>query len=388
MALVDPSKVDRMTVRLDDGSLWVAKFEAGKFQLISEISPPTTPPPPAPPPKAYVPPTMPPMPSPPGLTGPVMGKWDKGMLSKLMGKGHSKDDDQKEGEREANRRVADEPPIHDSVFKARLSSVMTDNKYDRRLKGRTRGSLDMTRLWKAEAMATNVFTQKQARKNKEYNVVLLVDESGSMQEDEKIENAAQIAAFLSKAFHGLNVNLAIVGFNRYICLHKSFDEPLPDLVNLQKAMVAAAFSGRLGAGDNNDYDAMSYAYKLFKGRSGKNIMLMLSDGSPAPTSGYIRDALDDPQYIARGLKSQQEWAVVGPDVLGKVREFWVDTDFKGDREVKKSFHRLVNKHNEVVSIGIGLQHDSWQVPTNIREDDMRELKKTLLKELEKKIKRG
>lgn len=280
-------------------------------------------------------------------------------------------------------------PMPDSVFRARLSNVMTDNMFDRRVKGRTRGRLDMTRLWKAQVRATNLFTQKQARKNKAYNIVLLVDESGSMN-GEKINKASGIARFLAKTFDGLNLNLAIVGFNQYLTLHKGFDEKIPDLSVLQRVMRKNASSGRYGARRNNDYEALAYSYELFKGRTGQNFLIMLSDGQPEPSSGVL-EALEKPGWLERSIAAGDS-EVVGPkDEMGKVPTTWVDTgshlDFH-DRQQQRHLNHLVEANGNVASIGIGLDSDCWQIPNNIREDDMDKLKPVLLKEIQKEVKRG
>lgn len=386
--MLDPKHIVKLVANTDDGKTWLVEYDtaSGKLTAVRELAGGSgTPPTGAPlPPLKPIPKPKPgtsPMPSPrmittttvdSGVTGTIFSLPDFGKLEK------SEEDS-----------TGLKPTIEDSVFRARLSSIMTDNMYDRRLKGRTRGKLDMRRLWKAHVGATNLFTQKMARKNKEYNIVLLVDESGSMYQGSKgkMEQAAEIATFLAKTFEDLNLNLAIVGFNRYIHLHKDFDEKVKDYNLLQKTI----FAGPDHGGDENyDYEAMSYAYRMFRHRTkGQNFLIMLSDGEP--TEGEAIDhVLDHPGKLERAIKEHQTWAWI-KDYSGKEQTLWVDTSTKltaDARNEKKNLHALVHANPNVTSIGIGIQSDNWQMPNHVREDNLDKLKPVLLKEIQKHIKRG
>lgn len=255
--------------------------------------------------------------------------------------------------------------MKDNAFKARLSSVMLDNKYDRMLKGRTRGKLDMSRLYKVPTQARTVFKQKQSRRGKQYNVLLLVDESGSML-GSKAENAAECAVFLAKNFEGININVAIIGFNHYITVRKEFTGPA-DYDRIYEAIETCNW--RNGAGDNNDYDALLRAYKMFDtAPDGQNVLLMLSDGRPAPSY--------QPEFI--DIRGHREDANKYRHKLSR-----------GQTEEKKHLHHLVNAYKErVTSVGIGIRSGGWQIPEHFVIDDVHELKTKIIQVLNKKIKRG
>lgn len=384
---INDSDIDRVLVKLNDGSTWIAEYKDDKLELVEKITHPAVkpaPPKPAPP----LPPKPPTPPTPPRMRWKTISS---GMLVGAIPTSLEEDDDYDDASQEAEH-AAEKAVMEDSVFRSKLSNVMTDNMFDRRVRGRTRGRLDMKRLWKAETLATNVFEQKQARKNKAYNIVLLVDESGSMQGD-KIDMASDIAVFLAKTFDGLNLNLSIIGFNAYMHLHKSFDEKLPNLVNLRKAMVYSANSSIMGAGYNNDFEAISFAYNQFKGRKGQNFLLMLSDGDPV-TASSVAHALNQKnpaQYIEGAIKRGAEWALTPKDYMGKRGFLWVNTDSKLDysnRNARKHLQALANANPDVASIGIGIESNCWQMPNHIRENNIHKLKPVLLREIEKKIKRG
>lgn len=353
--------ISSILVKLEDGSVWEAEYNSGKLQLINEISPPEKPKPAVTPKDTYTPVTT----------------YREDILEKLVRESKEilkdKLSEPKEKPKEEEK-PSPPPPIPDSVFRERLRSIMTDNMYDRHVRGRTRGKLDLTRLWKGETGATTLFTQKQARKNKKYNVLLLVDESGSMGDGprSKMAVASEATVFLAQSFQGININLAIVGFNAYIKVHKGFDEKMPDLKLLGQVITVGT-----GGEDNNDYDALSYAYKMFP-EEGENILVMMSDGEPAPTGdwGYIQD------------ESNWKGVMTEKDELGKRYPLWFDTSFKGSRRKKKSFHDLVAKHPDVTSIGIGILEGGWQIPDHKVIKNLKELKPVILAELTKKIRRG
>lgn len=226
-------------------------------------------------------------------------------------------------------------PIFDSVFKARLMSVMTDNKYDRRIKGRKRGKLDMTRLYKIPTGSERVFTKKQERKGKEYNVVLCIDSSGSMRTDTTgLETAAECAVFLLKHFEGLNLNLGIVTYaNNAAVVKKLSNDKTKDYKKVGSKLIATYVGG-----GTDTYRGLVESYKLFdKTRQhGRNLVLLLTDGE-----------MDVPK--AKHVAEQQEPAIA--------------------------------------TIGIGIGYNSG-MSKNIKIDNVDQLKPQLLKVLKAEITRG
>lgn len=273
------------------------------------------------------------------------------------------------------------PKLDDTVFRSKLSSIMNDNMYDRLVKNRKRGKLDLTSLHKIATNSENVFAQKQARKNKKYNVVLLVDTSGSMRNMSRgatrIQRASQSATYLAKNLVGLNVDLAVVTFNHYVRVEKGFDDVIADYDELEQK-IRDRVDG--GSGCNHDYASMEYAYSLFRGRKGKNILIMLSDGEPAPCE-IDKEAYDNPSGYGVGNKRTDGRFIpvptVHPDNTGYNRGI-----------SEKTYHTLVKKHKDTTSLSLGIQSTAWQMPIHERVDDLEGIKKALLNMLSKQIKRG
>ena len=255
--------------------------------------------------------------------------------------------------------------MNDTVFKQRISSIMTDNMYERRLSGRTRGTLDMRGLHKVATGSKNVFSQKVARKGKQYNIVLLVDESGSMGHpgwgDYKIDKAADVAVHLATQFTGLNINVSIVGFNKTLYTHLAFGE------SVNKDKIWRQIVDRANGDDydqfgkgyerhdiacNHDFDALADAYKRLYGMKGTNLVIALSDGKP-------------------------------------------NCDHCGNSEYDQDKHRiqriagLIHDNQRIAkTIGIGVLYEAEQFPQRLTVHDLGELKSKLAEVLKKEIKRA
>lgn len=377
-------QMEKASVKLTDGSVWLCEIDSlGRLVPVRQLTPPSVP-------KSLVK-KVPKAPiSAEELEKAKAELSDKyteldETLHKMRLKKH-----EEQLEEKAKAEKQDLPPISDSVFRAKLASIMTDNMFDRRIRGAKRGKLDMMRLFKGEAGATNLFQKKQERKNKKYNVVLLVDESGSMQ-GSKIKTASEVAIFLARSFEGLNINLAIVGFNKFIMVHKDFNEPVKDYNLLNKTITGNVYSESTGAGYNNDFDGLSKVYKMFAGKDGQNLVIMLSDGRPA-TYSTIDHYIERPEMFEEGLKEGSSSVVYKKDPMGKRHELWLNKECgltTRERDEKTHIHALVNANKMLApTIGIGIMSDCWQVPDHIREDSLEKLKPVILQQIKSKVRRG
>lgn len=246
----------------------------------------------------------------------------------------------------------------DAAFKSRLSSVMLDNKYDRRVKGRTRGKLDMNRLFKIPTGSRSVFMQKESRKGKNYSVVLLVDVSSSMLDASKCLLAAESVVFLTKQLTEIGINVGVVAFENQVHTVKELHTK-PDYKKIYEEIANAR-------GGTNDYAGMRKAYQMLqKAPEGKKIMVMLSDGSPG---SYF-----DTKYY---------------DVNGKPDNSLKPIGNQTNYNTKVHLHHLVKSNKDVESIGIGIREGGWQIPDHEVIQDVNTLKKTIIKQLRKHIRRG
>lgn len=246
--------------------------------------------------------------------------------------------------------------LKDPAFKARLSSIMKDNAFDRRTKGRTRGKLDMTRLYKVPTGSRSVFTQKQSMRGKHYSVVLLVDTSGSMS-GTPARLAAESAVFMVKQLEELGIKVGVITFSSSIHVLKELgSKPNYDYIYSE---IASA------SGGNCDYQGMRRAYHMLSKAEGKKVMLMLSDGEP--TGFYNNPTFDE---------------------FGKKEDVLPDLPLDRDWETRESFHHLVKSQKDVDSYGIGIMEGGWQVPDHEVIHNVDDLKRTIIKAMRRFITRG
>lgn len=339
------SDINSVKLQLSDGSVWQAHVDSnGTLIFDKQLAPP-------PPQQGQT------QQSPPDTQA------LQDMLNKLPGKGT---DNSGKKEQNKNTSGSSTPPMDDKVFRARLASIMLDNKYDRRLKGRTRGKLDMKALYKVPTLARSIFTQKTARKNKEYNIVFVVDRSGSMDDMDgrnkrKSDYATEACTFLVKSFEGININTAIVGFDDDISVLKEFASK-PDYNKIKNGLVAN--------GATATYVAMNRGYKMFDNKNTKNIMMLLTDGEAGNRAGNT--------YY--DLKGNRE------DGIKYEKTIKVPSREMG---YKEHLYALVRSHKDITTIGVGIKSDcSAVVPNNIKIDNLEDLKPKIINILKKQIKRG
>lgn len=257
--------------------------------------------------------------------------------------------------------------LKDPAFMSRLRSVMLDNKFARRVRGRTRGKLDMGRLYKVPTMSRNVFLQKQERKGKMYNVILTIDQSGSMG-GRKSQLAAEITLFLAKQFENLNINIGVIGFDTEVYTYKELNN---NKINYDELYMKV---GDIPGGGTNDYPALRRAYHMFsQAPEGKNILIHLSDGSPG--------SYDDTVFY--GVDGKRENIKKLPDLVkGKHHSEYVDYN------EKEHLHHLVKSHPEVEAYGIGILAGGWQIPDHEVVHNLDDMKPAFLRFLRKHITRG
>lgn len=193
--------------------------------------------------------------------------------------------------------------VTDAVFQAQLKNVLKDNAFDRPVRGRKRGHLDMRSLYRVPMKAENIFTLKEARKNKHYNVILLVDQSGSMFDGITMNEAAKVATFLARSLERVGINYAIIGYSSEWAYHKKFSQLATDDM-LKKINYDLLHTGGGGTALTG---ALKQAFTSLKPLDGKNIVISISDGQPnAPEldKQYIRGNAHVADYIDIGIRNR------------------------------------------------------------------------------------
>lgn len=108
------------------------------------------------------------------------------------------------------------------VLATKINSILTDNKFDRFVGGKTRGKLDFTSLARI-SFSDRVFKKREARLNKDYKLIVLADASGSMR-GSPAAKTVEALTMLNSALSNTDVEYAIWSFNQDILCLKDFKE--------------------------------------------------------------------------------------------------------------------------------------------------------------------
>lgn len=169
------------------------------------------------------------------------------------------------------------------MFVVKAISVLADNAGVRKIPRQRSGKyLDEARLGLVPAGETRIFQRAQKKQFHEYTVSLLIDVSGSMS-GQKLDVACKCTHALEYALRRAGAEVDVFAFNgdyRYVKPQVVQDpEKFYKEMNRQR--------GEYG-GDNNDADAIRLtANKLAARTQPGKILMVLSDGLPAPGCGPI-----------------------------------------------------------------------------------------------------
>lgn len=157
--------------------------------------------------------------------------------------------------------------MRDAAFQKHLASVILDNKYDRFVKNRKSGKLDTNQLYKA-GFSGKVFKRREARLHKDYAFTLLVDCSGSMIFEEKITKAGEAAEKLSNHLAALGVPHNILLFHTGVIELKPFGAGKQKKIKehvIRESKFDKQFSSRVYVFDTkNLVKSKSHPYGLYK----------------------------------------------------------------------------------------------------------------------------
>ncbi len=221
--------------------------------------------------------------------------------------------------------VPDVGPIERARFAVTLASVKGPSKkiasllrriisarsICRTFRDRESGKLDNRKLHKLNCpgrqISKNVFKRRQQGKSFKVGVTLLIDQSGSMFEKDKIECARASAIALGEALSPLTthgVKFEILGFNtgsRAVC---SAGEPYDRSVHMHLheykafndhwAKVKHRIEAAKTAGANADNEAIRFAVKrLLRLKSvDRRVLIVMSDGKPSVPSARTNHKVD------------------------------------------------------------------------------------------------
>lgn len=311
-----------------------------------------------------------------GSTPPPMGESEK----EPSGSSSTPSDSNSEPkENEEQSGGASNPPApEDRVFIEKLQAVLVNNRARKQLRNKQKGSLDLKALVRTQTNSQSVFKQNNRKdSHRNYSVMLLVDESGSMS-GPKAQLAQELASNISTNLERVGgVEVAVIGFagNRVI-EHKRFDNSghssLCCIADFTDGGTHCNVGKRIDRerqsdGQNADLIAMEYSLDYLRKNQAPDsrpIFIMLSDGEPCGSNRNI--------------------AVINADLRSSYFESKFIKDSTSTREIS-SMHRLLERYPEVNAFGLGMLRGGQQVPKHKVVKDIRETKGVLLEFLQTSI---
>lgn len=279
---------------------------------------------------------------------------------------------QGEGESKGDESQSEPPIPEDRVFIERLRSVLVNNRARKQLRNRQKGSLDLKALVRTQTNSMSVFRQNNRKDSqRNYSVVLLVDESGSMTGSKAVlakELATNVSSNLEKVG---GVEVAVLGFSgNRIVEHKRFDNTGRSSTCCIDKFANRSHHCDIGKAINSEKDsdlqnadliAMEYSLKYLVENQAPNsrpIFIMLSDGAPCSS----------PRSIAV-ITADQRTETFNSRLIGEGLK---------DSSSIDHMHRLLLRYPDVNAFGLGMLCGGQQVPKHKVVKDIKETKGVLL----------
>ena len=257
----------------------------------------------------------------------------------------------------------------------KLKNILTDNLYLRTIKNRQKGKLASPSLWKASTNQTNIFKQKEARRGKQYNILLVLDTSGSIWNNRRqgaLETAYQVLIDFFSNMDG--VDFAVLGTHAQLYWIKEWggknfrfspkDLRIWDNFGGIDFLKHTEFFMDVSLYNDNQpntpvdsetycthiYEGLHGAVRAFQKKKGKNICIFLSDGGSScdyEDCNYKREKLDKIEVLKDVIKQNSEILFYGMGVESKaILQYMPNADYvKNDNaEIRRNLLKFFKKN--------------------------------------------
>jgi cobalamin biosynthesis protein CobT len=166
--------------------------------------------------------------------------------------------------------------------------------------------------------------RRELPEEKDYVFTLLMDLSGSMLTGNKIKETFKAAVVISEALNRLSIRTEILGFNAELHIYKDFAEDLSQIVREVMGHTLEEVRSQR-AGHNDDGWAIQEASaRLEKQKATEKILIVLSDGQPAPSFRHNGPEYELKATVARIVQKTNQRIIglgVGP-YTDHVRQYY------------------------------------------------------------------
>lgn len=160
------------------------------------------------------------------------------------------------------------------------------------------------------AMESKAWQKREMPQEKDYAISLLVDLSGSMSYDRKIEETFKAVIVLSEVLNRLSINLEILGFNDRIYEYKNFGEQMSKIIREHMGGMLQEVNDTSDTGKaqwNDDGWALEQASeRLGRQKADQKFLIVLSDGTPAESPMHPRSKYELGKMIKKVLEESDQ----------------------------------------------------------------------------------
>jgi len=202
-------------------------------------------------------------------------------------------------------------------------------------------------------MESKAWQKREMPDEKDYAISLLVDLSGSMSIDNKIEETFKAVIVLSEVLNRLSINLEILGFNDRIYEYQYFGQPMSKPIRENMGGMLGEVDDTSDTGKaqwNDDGWALEKASeRLVRQKADQKFLVVLSDGTPEESSMHPRSEYELGKMIKKILE-ETDIRLVGLGVgLGTehVGEYYPNSI--ANVKVKEMAEKLAGLIKEVVA---------------------------------------
>ena len=163
-------------------------------------------------------------------------------------------------------------------YKRKLERVLQRERESEIARNQRAGRPDVQSLWQLGYGETRVFENQRKPEEKDYNVVVILDRSGSIASDGLEEEAEATATGLAWALEELGINVAVVSAGGIVSLEKGFDSP----IDQRKSVLCqnrADGNTPIGA-------ATKLAAEKLNEMDGESLIFTITDGYPSDAGTY------------------------------------------------------------------------------------------------------
>jgi len=200
------------------------------------------------------------------------------------------------------------------------------------------------------AVESKAWQKRELPKEKDYAISLLVDLSGSMGDDNKIEETFKAVIVLSEVLNRLSINFEILGFNTRIYEYKDFDQPM-------SKPIRENMGGMLKEVDNDEWSCNTdsgwaleeASERLSHQKADQKFLIVLSDGMPQESPIHPRSEYELGKVIQKVL-AETDIKLIGLGVgegTEDVGEYYPNSI--ANVEVKEMAEKLADLIEEVIA---------------------------------------